>query len=247
MIENNKAAQQTAAEQRRTDLEYLKVITETSTKTQEKHSDFGQFQQVFSFAREILQLGQRNSGERSGWDIGLDIAKEVITPGLGVLNNYLMSRRGPVPPGAGVPGQPATPGAFDPYSNPEAMRAYAASLRQAPPAGASPGGMPSGSFPGTTGAPGLLGLAQQYGILVVNALNAGTPGYDFADYMCGLLGTGTHAAIASQGEEAILQTLLSIPDIALFGQEKLKTFTHEFVDYEKFLKEAAEAETANAL
>jgi hypothetical protein len=39
--------------------------------------------------------------------------------------------------------------------------------------------------------------------LIINHLNAGTPGYVFADWITGLLGTGLHAQISAQGEPAL--------------------------------------------
>jgi hypothetical protein len=242
MAEDRKAAQANATEQRKTDLEYLRLIIDSTNKTTEKTSDFGQFKEVFGFAREIMSLTSRNTGERSGWEAGLDLAREILPQGLGVLNTFLMGRRG-----AAAPGQPgAAPASFDPYRNPDAARAYANSLRQPQPG--QPGGAAPGQSPFAAGAApaGLMQVVQQYGELVVNALNQGTPGYDFADYLCGLLGTGTHAAIAQQGEDPIVQALMSIPQIALFGEQRVRTFTHEFIHFEQLLKEQQAAEEQEA-
>jgi hypothetical protein len=239
MMEDRKAAQANATEQRKTDLEYLKLMVDSTKTNNEKNTDFGQFQQVFEFARSIMQMGARNAGDRSGWEAGLDLAREVLPQGLGVLNTFLMSRRG----AQAAPGQPGAPaGGFDPYANPQAARAYAQTLQQQRPGqpGAPPPQAGAASPFSAANASGLLPLAQQYGGLVVQALNAGTPGYDFADYMCGLLGTATHAAIAGQGEEAIVQAMMTIPEIAMFGEQRLRQFTKEFVHYEQFMREQAD-------
>jgi hypothetical protein len=82
----------------------------------------------------------------------------------------------------------------------------------------------------------LLGLFSQYGNLVVNALNNDTAGYDFADSLIGLLGTQTHAMIASQGEEALAATMLMIPEIAIFGEQRIRTFVGEFIHYQEYLE-----------
>jgi hypothetical protein len=70
--------------------------------------------------------------------------------------------------------------------------------------------------------------------LIVNHLNAGTPGYAFADWITGLLGNGIHAQITAQGEPALLAALLAEPQIAFYGEERLKNFVHEFIYYEQF-------------
>jgi hypothetical protein len=54
----------------------------------------------------------------------------------------------------------------------------------------------------------LAALIQNYGGLIVAHLNQGTPGFIFAEWITGLLGTGVHVQITSQGEPALVQALL---------------------------------------
>jgi hypothetical protein len=61
-------------------------------------------------------------------------------------------------------------------------------------------------------------VLQQYGVLVVQTLNSGVPGYDFADLIVGLLGNATHAMISAHGDDALVRTMLVIPELALFGE-----------------------------
>ena len=203
-----------------------------------------------------LRGGGAAGGARSAWDVGLDYVKELV-PLAPYLGN-LMGLRIPGMGGTAVPGaangappaQPAAPAAFDPYANPQALRSHASNLtaQQPPPAAAPvlPGTAapvaPPAAAPANGAAPSndLLSVFQQYGALVVNALNNGTPGYDFADYVCGLLGKATHAMIASHGEDALVATMKSIPEIALFGETRLRAFTAEFVDFERYLNEMEE-------
>lgn len=178
-------------------------------------------------------------GRRTGWDIGLDYARELVVPGLQTLNNFLAMRTGkPITPITPTP----APGAFDPYANPQALRQHAQALTT-PPQAAAPAAPGAPAAP-PAAAPGneLVAVLQQYGSLVVNALNNGTPGYDFADYLCGLLGTATHAMLSGQGEPALLQTAMSVPELSMFGEPRLRTFIHEFVCYEQFLQDAETAE-----
>jgi hypothetical protein len=83
-------------------------------------------------------------------------------------------------------------------------------------------------------------LFQQYGGLVLQALNGGVPGYDFADHISALTGNATHAMISAHGEDALVHTMLQLPEIALFGEQRVRTFTKEFINYEQYLEQASE-------
>lgn len=241
---------QMQSDQRKTDLEYMKLILESRTPPAQDANQFAHFREVFNWARDIMGAargGNPGGIDRSGWDIGLEYAKELVIPGLQTLNNWLSLKRG-------VPGAPITPGpgsgpaptrAFDPYKDQAALRAASLAAQQGAPAPA-PGPAPApqaqpGNGPQAAAAAGpgeLLPILQQYGNLLVNALNNGTTGFDFADSIVLLVGTGTHALLTAQGEEALLKTVMMVPEIAIFGEMRLRTFIHEFVHYEKFLQEA---------
>jgi hypothetical protein len=224
------------SEHNRTVLQLIERIT-TKREDTENTDEFDRLDKVLGFAQRLSEMKGGGGRRSSPWELGLDYAKELLVPGLQTLNNFLATRRGvPVmPAGAGV--APVAPtAAFDPYRNPEALRAHASTLaaqQAAPPEATNGPAAPAGS---------LLGLVQQYGDLVVNALNNGTPGYDFADYVAGLLGHATHATIAGQGEDALLQVMLTMPQLSLFGEPRLRTFVHEFIHYEEFLKESEDEE-----
>jgi hypothetical protein len=232
------------AKQRETDLEYIKLILQGRPSNPET-GGFAQFREVFAFARELLDSGGRSGGRRSGWDIGLDYARELVTPGLQTLNNFLATRRGPqVPiPGAPPAAVPTAPAAFDPYRDQQALRAHAHAVNAQQPTTPNP---PTPPTPPPAPPPGqdtqLLTLFQQYAPIIVNALNRGTNGADFGDYVTGLLGVATHAQISGFGEDAILATMLSIPEISLFGELHLRTFVHEFIHYREILDNSPEDE-----
>jgi hypothetical protein len=42
--------------------------------------------------------------------------------------------------------------------------------------------------------------------------------------------------IASQGEDALTQTMLGLPELALFGEARLRKFSFEFVHFEEILE-----------
>jgi hypothetical protein len=80
----------------------------------------------------------------------------------------------------------------------------------------------------------LIALFQSYGALVLTALNNGTPGYEFADNVIALFGTGTHAAIANYGQNALVNTMMSIPEFQIFGQARIAQFAREFINFQEF-------------
>ena len=53
-------------------------------------------------------------------------------------------------------------------------------------------------------------------------------------------GTAAQAMVASHGEESLNQTMLSVPELAIFGETRLRKFAHEFVHYEELLDEIEE-------
>jgi hypothetical protein len=61
------------------------------------------------------------------------------------------------------------------------------------------------------------------------------PGFEFADAVARLVGTGTVAMIANHGEELLGQTMLSVPELAMYGEARLRKFATEFVHFEDYL------------
>jgi len=84
-------------------------------------------------------------------------------------------------------------------------------------------------------------LPGAYGGLVINALNNGTRGCDFGEWLSRGFGTATHATIAGSGEDGLTQSMLSLPELAIFGEARLRKFSYEFIHYEEILD--AEEET----
>jgi hypothetical protein len=217
--------------------------------------DFARFERFLSVA-DRLAGWRGGGGRRSGWEVGLDFARElgptVVQPVLQLINNVMVLKsqasgalRGTAPASA-----PA-PAAFDPYANPEMLKQHARAVNAQPAASPSQeptmAGTASQPAAPAAGAPPqppneLAGLIQAYGGLILNHLNAGTPGYVFADWITGLLGTATHVQITAQGEPALLAALLAEPQISFYGEERLKTFVHEFIHYQEYQEEEEEEE-----
>ena len=194
----------------------------------QSNSQLEEFEKMFSLAERFAGL-RGGRGTRSGWDIGLDYAREFGVPLMQTIANVMTLGRTPngipMPPAGTTAGAGATaPVAFDPYANPAAMQALARNAAASNPPPPQP-------------ANDLTVMLNQAGGLIVNALNNGTPGYHFADYLIGLMGVATHANIAAYGEPALLQALLSVPQIAVFGEPRLATFVNEFLNYQQFLDE----------
>jgi hypothetical protein len=56
-----------------------------------------------------------------------------------------------------------------------------------------------------------------------------------ADHLSALFGNATHAMIAARGEDNLTQTLLSMPEFAIFGEIRLRKFCYEFCNFEQVL------------
>ena len=88
---------------------------------------------------------------------------------------------------------------------------------------------------GLPGANEILPLLTQFGGLIVNALNTNTAGHYFARNVAELVGVGTHAMIAHHGEAALTANMMAVPELAIFGESRLRKFAFEFVHYEEIL------------
>jgi hypothetical protein len=124
------------------------------------------------------------------------------------------------------------------------MREYAQGVRDSspPPSGAAapPNGQPSQPNE-------LTQLLAAYGGLVVNALNTGTTGADFGEWLASGFGNAMHAMIAGQGEDALTQAMLGIPELALFGEARLRKFAFEFCHFEEIFEKEEDARENEAV
>ena len=241
-------------------MKLLDRLFQHQNQNQQPHTALDEFEKVFTLLDRAKQWGGGGGGRRSGWDIGYDIARDIGLPFIQTfstaITNIMALRRGQTPP-VPTPNAPGVvvPASIDPYANPSAAAAYASSLNapRPPATAATPQPPPAGAQPAAPATPGAtssaapapnqaLEIFQQYGNLVLNALNNGTPGYVFADYVTGLLGTATHAMIANQTEEVLVNTMLGIPEFQLFGEPRLRTFVNEFIHYEEFSDEPEDHE-----
>jgi hypothetical protein len=221
--------------------------------------------QILGFAQKLASIRTPNSGDRSGWEVGLDYVKELGGPLIQTVNNFMALRsqaqRGAMPPAPGS--SPVAPTAFDPYSNPELLRQHARAMNNQPAATATPpqgnqgstawaaaaaastasGNAAQAPAGGTSGSQGQAGQGQalneigallgQFGGLALNALNSGVSGAEFGDNLSRVFGTGMIAGIGNYGEDALTQAMLSMPEFAHFGENRIRRFTHEFVNFEE--------------
>lgn len=238
------------SEQRKNEFEWIKLLLENRANNNQHGTvadQFNQFREVFGFARELIQ-SNGSGGRRSGWDVAYDVGRDIGLPLIQTLgttiSNIMMLRRG----GAAAPSVAnPSPAAFDPYRDQNALRQHSQTVAAQQPQTPTPPTPQPPPPPAPMHPPGnpttpndLVNLFTQYGGIVINALNNGTRGFDFADYIAGLLGVATHAMIAGQGEDAIVTAMLSIPEMAMFGEARLRTFAHEFCHYQEFLEDQSE-------
>jgi hypothetical protein len=79
-------------------------------------------------------------------------------------------------------------------------------------------------------------ILTMYGGLAINALNNGTRGCDFAEWLTTGFGTGTHAMIVAPGEDGLTQAMLSLPDLAIFGEARLRSSRTSLFTSRRFLE-----------
>jgi hypothetical protein len=231
--------------------------------TQQEKNHLAELDQILGFAQKLASL-RVGGGERSGWELGLDYVRELSPSILGIINNAMMLRMGTAgmaQPAPGVPPSASGFGVFNPYDQaamrehlrrtnmnaqaaatgaPSATPPGTQAATAAPPANAARG--PAEAPDGTQGSNEILALIGQYGGLSVNALNIGASGADFADNISQLFGAGTVIVIANHGEDSLLRTMMSVPNLAMFGEGRLREFVHEFVHFEEILEAGEEIE-----
>jgi hypothetical protein len=217
----------------------------------QRTDEIDRLDKVLGFAQKLASLRVSNGGgQRDGWDIGLDFAKEFTPPIIQLLNNYMILRsqaKGGTQPVPGMAGAP--PAAFDPYANPDMLRQHARNqAATATASGKAPEGQSAAQTPpmadGTQPQNEIMALLASYGSLVLNALNAGESGADFADSVARLFGTATPALIGNHGEDVLTQSMMAIPELKLFGETRLRRFAYEFCHFEEILEsEETERET----
>jgi hypothetical protein len=195
------------------------VAAKSAAPAEAANSSIDQLDKMLSVAERLAGMHGGGTGKRSGWEVGLDYARELGVPGLQLISNLF--GKAPVMPTA--PGAPApVPASFDPYANPGALRQYSQQQQQAPAAGAQ------------TQPFDPMSQLVQYAPLIINALNTGIPGYETADAVCLLAGRSAHAVVCGPGEQAIVSGLMMIPQLAMFGQPRLQTWVHEFICFEEY-------------
>jgi hypothetical protein len=224
-----------------------------------QRDEIDRLDKVLGFAQKLAALRVPNAGGRGSWDVGLELARKLGNPLLQTLNNFLILRsqaKGAMQSTPGMFTAAAAPAsAIDPYRDQEALRqharnvsAQAAGTQPAPPAGQaaapSPNAAQSNAPDGLPPQNEILGLLASHGNLVLSALNAGIPGCDFADNLTQLFGAATHVMIANYGEDVLAQVMLSIPELRMFGESRLRRFAYEFCHFEEILESESDEEDA---
>ena len=222
-----------------------------------ERDEIDRLDKVLGFAQKLAAIRVPNAGNRSNWDIGLEFARELGTPLMQMVNNFMVLRsqaKGAPQPGVPSAAAAAAPASFDPYANPDALRQHARNVNAQgatpPPAasgdhGAAASAATASAAPQGTPAPNeIVALLANYGGLILNALNTGVDGAEFADNISRLFGGATYALVANHGEDLLTQSMLSMPELAMFGESRLRKFAYEFVHFEEILESDVEEEDA---
>jgi hypothetical protein len=205
--------------------------------------DLAKLEKLMNVASRLAEMGPR--GGRRGWaEIALDAGREIGVPLLGTIQNIFALQKGQ--PAAAAQAVPQRMPGFDPYARPDLGRQAAQQMAaQNPPPQPQPNPapvpQPAPPVAGQANAPAeLVTTLQTYGGVVLGALNSGQGGAVFADNLVNMFGAATHASIANFGIEAMVASMLAVPQIALFGEPKLRQFAFEFVNFEEILEQEEE-------
>lgn len=87
----------------------------------------------------------------------------------------------------------------------------------------------------------ILQLIQQYGQLIANAITGGVPGWEFGYDVSRLAGVIPHNRIKQIGMDNVISVAKQIPEfwniVGQVGEETVKVWLEEFVDFERLVKE----------
>ncbi len=231
----------------KTIIEMMKLQIE-SNKPVESKSDETEFDKILKLIEIAEKLKGGRGGGGSAWDKGLEIAKEVAVPVFNAINNIIALKRqqGGVPivnnPNMNPNMTPPIPQHIQQIQQPEMVANPAAT--SASQQGGNEMGW-NGAIPPTEQ---LRGFLYQYGGMVLNQINAGKKGWEFAEDLINFTNSpAVHTMIARHGEDKIVEVLKSVPEFwnqveSVYGEEFLKKWVSDFCHYEEFLEGENEGE-----
>jgi hypothetical protein len=88
----------------------------------------------------------------------------------------------------------------------------------------------------------------QYGQVIMNAINSGMDGADFAETMVTTFGPQLHAIVSNMGKENVIAAMMSIPEFwTRVDQQAVDTFVDHFIRYREILAEGETGEEEEKL
>lgn len=212
---------QMQAEHSKQMMEMMKIQLTPKESNGEEKDEFSKLKQLLEIA-EMIKGGSRG-GSRSGWDIGLDFARELAAPLLTTFNNILSLRKGGVP----MANQPPMT---------EQQMLAAAGM----PSTNQPTSNPSNQPVTVPLASQLAPLVQQYGGMLIQQIQSGKKGWEFAEDLVRFSGPAPHAMIAKFQVTDIISTMKQIPELwgqlePIWGEEYLTKWVGEFINYEEII------------
>lgn len=93
--------------------------------------------------------------------------------------------------------------------------------------------------------PNLIAAINSYGGLIIQKLNDDVKGYEFATMIIDMFSKGMWAGIANYGQETIFKAMQAVPQfwsqVAPFGEQAVKQWIEEFINYEHYLETEEES------
>lgn len=232
--------------------------TSSNDKSSDTTDELDKLSRLLAFAREI-RGGGGHGAERSGWDVAVDVAREVASPLLTALGNlFAMKMQNPMQAPMQMGNQP----------NPSNQ--VNLNVKQLPVGGvgvvSNPSNLPNSvnssnqvNQPNPSNQPNLVGseitpeiqqlipLIHQYGNLIItNGLQA-KKGYEFAEDLIAMMGNAPYLMVAKYGEDTLIQAMKAVPEFwntvdVAFGEHYVKQWVSDFIHYEERIAELEEQE-----
>ncbi len=204
----------------------IELMRERNSGKEEKEDTFSALDKMLD-VMEKLGFSRRGGGSnKSGWEIGLELAREVAGPVFNMVSNIIAAKASGNPGVKPIITQVANNGlqgmGVDDNNNMQQSE-------QPKVAGALPMAE-------------LMPYLQQAAPIILMQLNQGKQGWEFADSLVGMYGAGIHAKISSYGVDGIISVMKSMPEFwnpvsTTFGEAHMQKWVNDFIHYEEVIAE----------
>lgn len=248
MQQQSQAAERALQTQQQHSKEMMELVKEIKGGGRGGEDDLGSIDKILAVVEKVDAI-RGGGGSKSGWETGLEYAKELGLPILQSITQLYSIAKGGGGQQVQQPGQPTRPAAptGKQITASEIARQQAAEAAREKPAMYR--GEPTTAQPVVNGVvepevvpPGppteLMQMLAAGGNYFVSYMQTDRPGYELAEDLIRLQTKAAHVQIARFGVEGIIEGIRNFPELAqalaIYGEEGVKQFVDEFVNYETY-------------